>query len=252
MHFHRFGAECDGQHLMTEANPECGNTAFHAFADDRYGIFAGCCRITGTVRQEYPVRFQRHNFIIGRRCRDNGDTAAKLRQAAKDIALYAIVNGDDVPFRSFLLAISCLDVPVCFIPFVSGLAGHFLGKVHSLEARPFRSLFGQVGNIELAVLSVGDNTVGCAGLADIVGEAAGIDTGNTGKFTRLEPVIQRADCAPVRRIRDIGANDQSVGSDAGCFDILIIETDIADMWESEGNQLAGKGGVGQTFLITGH
>src|SRR5690606_34187550 len=117
---------------------------------------------------------------------------------------------------------------------------------------PFGRFFLQRRDIELAVLAMGDDAVRRACFTDIMREAAGIDAGDADQAARDQPVVERAGSAPVGGIGNAGADDKAVRRAPLSLDILVVEADIADMGEGEGDDLAGEGRVGQAFLIAGH
>jgi hypothetical protein len=89
-------------------------------------------------------------------------------------------------------------------------------------------------------------------VADAPGETAGIDAGDADQVAVLQPGVEMRGGAEIGRLRDVGGKDQATGGGARRLDILRIGPDIADMREGEGDDLAGKGGVGQALLIAGH
>ncbi len=73
-----------------------GTSAAITLADGRHGIFAGRGGIAGTVREEDAVRLVREDLLAGRRRRQHGHGAAGFSQQAQDVALDAVVDGDDL------------------------------------------------------------------------------------------------------------------------------------------------------------
>ena len=103
---------------------------------------------------------------------------------------------------------------------------------------------------------MGDHAIGHALVADQSGEGAGVDAGEADDAARLQPFVEMAARAVVgglghRRLDDATHNTGG-GREVGGFDILVIGADIADMRESESDDLAGIGRVGQHLLIAGH
>ena len=98
--------------------------------------------------------------------------------------------------------------------------------------------------------------VGHALLADERGQRARVDAGDADDAARLQPLVEVPGGAVVRRIGDVGLEDAAAhargGGHVDGLDVLVVDADIADMGEGEGDDLAGIGGVGQDLLIAGH
>src|ERR1700719_4939884 len=92
-------------------------------------------RITGTAYSPVAADILRH--------RHHGDAAALRRQHAQDVALGAIIDGDDVTARRGEAAIAVTLLPAGLVPGIALAAGHFLGEVHALETRPLPRLGGK-------------------------------------------------------------------------------------------------------------
>ena len=71
----------------------------------------------------------------------------------------------------------------------------------------------------------------------------------------LQPLVEMAGGAVVRRVGDVGLEDRADRAGAGgrgqVLDVLVIGADIADMREGEGDDLAGVGRIGEDFLVAG-
>ena len=98
-HLHRLGAERERHHLMAEADAEGRHAPVEQFGDDGHGIFAGLGGIAGPVRQEDAVGLERQNVFGARRRRHDRHGAAGIGEEPQDVALDAIVDGDDVVVR---------------------------------------------------------------------------------------------------------------------------------------------------------
>ena len=76
-----------------------------------------------------------------------------------------------------------------------------------------------------------------------------------GLLRPLQPLVKVGGPAVVGRVRHIGLEhraDRAVaGSRRQVLDVLVIGTDIADVGEGEGDNLAGIGGIGEDFLVAG-
>ncbi len=89
-------------------------------------------------------------------------------------------------------------------------------------------------------------------LADAECQRPRVHPGDAGHPARREPGAQILARPPARGPADVLAYNQAARGDMGGLDILVIDADIADMRKSEGDDLAGIGGIGEGFLIAGH
>ena len=64
--------------------------------DHRHRIFPGRGGIAGAVGEEEAVGLVRHHLIEGRRGGQHGHAGAGIGEVAEDVALRAIIDGDDV------------------------------------------------------------------------------------------------------------------------------------------------------------
>ena len=72
--------------------------------NDRHRIFAGRRRVTGTVRKKYAIRVARQNVLGAAIGRDHSDFTASGGEAAQDIVLGAVIDGDHMmPGRSLFV-----------------------------------------------------------------------------------------------------------------------------------------------------
>ena len=113
----------------------------------------------------------------------------------------------------------------------------------------------QVGEVEDAVRRMRDDGVGHALLADERGQRARVDARHGDDAAPLQPLVEIAACAIVRRAGDVGLEhraDRAVPRGRRqIFVVLVIGADIADMREGEGDDLAGIGRVGEDLLVAG-
>src|SRR5262249_49585951 len=151
-----------------------------------------------------------------------------------NISLRAVIDGDDLEFGTGLPAVALAELPAGFIPLVKLRAADILREVHAFEARPFRRLFMQRLEIELALGVVNDDPVWRAAVADRARERAGIDAGDPRHVVLLQPFIEMLVRAPVRGAGDILADDQPARDRVDRLDILGIRADIAYVREGEG------------------
>jgi len=91
-----------------------------------------------------------------------------------------------------------------------------------------------------------------ANVADAGGERARVYAGNAGDVAGFEPGVQAFEGAPVGGLGDLFLYDQATGGDAGGLHVFGIGASVADVRESETDDLAGVGGVGQSLLVAGH
>ncbi|MCY1238587.1 hypothetical protein D9M72_513320 [compost metagenome] len=100
---------------------------------------------------------------------------------------------------------------------------------------------------------MGDDGVGHAVFADPGGQCARVDAAKADDAACLQPGVEVLDGAVVRRLGDVGLEDDADRAVACCrrqvFDVFVIGADIADVREGEGDDLAEIGGVRQDFLI---
>ena len=87
-------AERQPEQLMAEADAE--NRTFAEQTLDRGDRVADRGGITGTVGQEDAVRIVPEDLLGASVCRHRGHPATGVDQAAEDVALGAVVDGDDV------------------------------------------------------------------------------------------------------------------------------------------------------------
>ena len=103
---------------------------------------------------------------------------------------------------------------------------------------------------------MGDDGVGHALVADERGQGAGIDAGKPDDAARFQPLVEVARGAVVGGLGDGRAHDAAAhargGGEIARLDVLVVGSDIADVREGEGDDLAGIGRVGQDFLVAGH
>ena len=102
VHLVRLGAQRQRQHLVAEADAEHRQARVDQLLDLGHRVFAGGGRIARTVRQEHAVRLALEDVLGLRRRRHDGHLAAGAGEAAQDVALQAVVDGDDVELRVLL------------------------------------------------------------------------------------------------------------------------------------------------------
>ena len=256
MHLPGPGADGQPQHLVAEADAEGRGAGSDDLLNHRHCVFAGLGGIAGAVGQEHAVGLHRQDVRGRGGRRHHRDLAAFAGQQPQDVALDAVVDGDDVEFRRGLPAKTLVPLPRGFVPGKTLAGGDHRHQVHAFEAGPFAGFFLQPVQVEHAVLGVGDHGVGHALLADQRGQCPCVDAGQADDAARLQPLVEMAGGAVIRGIGDSSAQDHAARArrrrHVHRLDILVVGADIADMREGEGDELPGIGGIGEDLLITGH
>src|ERR1700675_1061253 len=98
-------------------------------------------------------------------------------ELAQNVALDAIVDGDDVIFRVAALAVAFAPNPGRFVPGEALAAGHHRHQIHAEETGPRFGLALERFDIEIAGRLVGNHGVRHAFFANEGRERAGIDAG---------------------------------------------------------------------------
>jgi uncharacterized protein YqeY len=182
--------------------------------------------------------------------------AAGVRQQPQDVALDAVIDGDDPVFGRGLRAVALVLRPDGLVPGVIVGSGHAGHEIHAGDARPGGRFFFQRVEIERAVGRVGDDGVGHALVADERGQGPGVDARQADDATRLQPRVEMPRRAIVGRLGHLGGDDDAarpVGLvHVDRLDVLLVRADIADMREGEGDDLPGIGRIGEDFLIARH
>jgi hypothetical protein len=173
-------------------------------------------------------------------------------EAAQDVALGAVVDGDNVILGLVELAVALAQRPLGLVPIVGLLRRDLDGEVHAVEAGPLLGNLAHRRNVELAVGGVDHDTVGRTAIPDTTRDGAGIDVAYTGQIVALQPVIERLDRAPVGGVGDVAADDHTSGSRRDRLDIFEIGADISDMRKCEGDDLPGVRRIGDDLLVAGH
>ncbi len=129
-------AQRQAEHLVAEADPEHRLAAVDQLPDLGHGVDAGGRGIAGTVGQQDPVRRQRQHLLGGRRRGHHGHPAAEAGEAAQDVALHAVVDGDHVRPPAVAAAVALAPGPAGLVPAVALAARDLAGEVHALEPGP--------------------------------------------------------------------------------------------------------------------
>ena len=224
--------------------------------DHRHGVLAGRRRIAGTVGEKHAVGIERGDVLGAGLRRHHRHLAADAGEQAQDVALDAVVDRDHVELRLVHPAVALAPLPRRLVPGKALAARHHRHEVHADQARPLARFFLQRVEVELAAGVVRDHGVGHALLADERGERAGVEAGQPDDAARLQPLVEMAGGAEVRRLGDVGAHDDAARArrrrHVDGLDVFVVGADVADMREGEGDDLPGIGRIGEDFLIAGH
>src|SRR5690554_3467203 len=248
-HFHGLGTAGQGQELVTKADAEYRNLGFQHFLDGLDSVVArlGVARAVG---QEDTVRVHGQHFRSRGLRRHHGDVATTGSKHAQDVELYAVVPGDNLELRSRLFTVAIGDVPFGLAPLIGFLAGHFLGQVHTFQAREGLGQFQcTLGG---GILAGNDGAVLGTFVTQDTGQSAGVDVRNANNVVASQVVIQALLVTPAAGDQRQVTNDQAGGVDAVGFYVFVVHTGVADVRIRQGDDLAGVGRVGQDFLIAGH
>src|SRR5580700_7046968 len=177
-------------------------------------------------------------------------------ELAQNVALDAVVDGDDVVFGAVALAVAFVPNPGRFVPGKTLAGGHHRHQIHAEEARPGFGLALERFDIEAAGRLVGNHGVRHAFFANERGERAGVDAGEPDDAAVLQPGIEMFRGAIVRRLGDGGMQHHPARArrrrQIHGLDIVVVDADIADMGEGEGDDLARIGRIGEDLLVAGH
>src|SRR3972149_6972716 len=101
-HFYRARAGGEPEELMPEADAEDGQAGVHDCANRRDCIVAGL-GVAGSVRQKHTVGLHPQNLLGRGLGRHDGQPATARGEHPQNVALDAVVIGDNVKARVFLL-----------------------------------------------------------------------------------------------------------------------------------------------------
>ena len=220
----------------------------------KVGILSISVRITGTayspVAAGSPGPFDRKmpSGLSARMSaadvlrRHHRHPAAIAGELAQDVALDAVIDGDDVEFRLVHFAVALAPLPRRLLP-GEALAVVTIGT-RSMPTSPGHAFASRLSasTIEAAGRLVRDHRVRHALLADERGERAGVDAGKPDDAAALEPLVEMARGAIIRRRGD--GRVQNDAARAGRrrkvdgLDVVLVGADIADVGKSEGDDLA--------------
>src|SRR4029450_8000283 len=167
--------------------------------------------------------------VLGRgRRRHDGDLAAGVGEAAQDVALGAVVDGDDMVLRLAELAVALAQRPRCLVPAVGLLGRDLDGEVHAVEPGPFLGDVPELGDIEFAVGRIHHHAARRPAVADAPGDGARVDAAHTGQIVTLQPVVERLGSAPVGGLGDIAAQHHAARGRIDALYVFEVGPDVAD------------------------
>ena len=131
--------------MVAKADAEHRDLGRHHALNGGHGVDAGGRRVARPIGQEHAIGLVAQDVVRGRVGWDHRHAAAGLGQRAQDVALGAVIHGDDVVARPGLALESMLDGPSALVPLVALRARHLSGQVHALQPGPGLRLGAQGG-----------------------------------------------------------------------------------------------------------
>src|SRR5215469_9033866 len=172
------------------------------------------------------------------RRRDHSHAAGVCREHPQDVVFSAIVDGYDMVTRAILKTTAALAVPHRLRPLKRLAASHLLSEVHPLKAGPLESLRPKIRDVERSRRIVCDCPIRWSEITDSTGEPPRIHAGDSDQAVRFKPSLEGLGGAVIRRRSNRGAQHKPAGDRRRGFDVLRIGSDVANVWEGEGNDLA--------------
>ena len=252
LHLARLAAQGERQDLVAEADAEQWHLLVEHALDRRHAVAGRRRRIARAVGQEHAVGLVAQDVLGRGGGRHDRDLAAGVGEAAQDVALGAVVDGDHVILGLGELAVALAQRPLGLVPAVGLLGRHLDGEIHAVEAGPVLRDLAQLGNVELAVGRMDHHAAGRAAVADAPRDRPRVDAADARQIVALQPVVERLGRAPVGRLGDVAAQHHAARRRVDALDVLEVGADIADVREGEGDDLPGIGGIGDDLLIAGH
>ena len=139
------------------------------------------------------------------------------------------------------------------LPVLPLVARNHTGKVHAHQPRPALCLRNQRRNVEQPSRIVRDHGVWRTEQPDAPGQSTGVDARDPDLATRRQPCLQRPGAAKIGGRSHIFAHHAAHRARGiVALVVFIVDANIADMREGEGDDLPGIAGIGQHFLIAAH
>ena len=246
-----FAAEGESAELVAQADAEDGHAAHHV-ADGADGVVDGL-GVAGAVGEEDAVGLEGEDVSGGGFGGDDGDAAVFAAKHAQDVLLYAEVVGDNVERRFDLVVrrqerVAGLEARVGLVEVIGRLGGDDLGEVGAVHLADGAG----AGNEGLRIRNVGRHDAAHHAVgAKVADQGAGIDLGEDGNGVALHVLIGDLLGAPVGADGGELADDEAFNVRPGSLVIGAVGAVIADLGIGEDDDLAGVGGVGSDFLVTG-
>ena len=182
--------------------------------------------------------------VLGRGIgRGNGYPDSPGAEAFDDIALYAIVDNDDVR----------IGMPgAVSLPGVARFDGGVLGQILSDQTGRFRGAHNHLVGIEDACFTVDDNAVLRAFFAQMAGYGARVHIADTDHAVVCQPGREVFLGAIIGGLGHGVAQHAAQGPRRGRFHVVPVGAHIADMREGKGDDLARVRRIGENFLIARH
>ena len=188
-------------------------------------------RVAGAVGQEDTVRIVRAHIISAHMAGDDGD-GGEPRQVAQDGALDAEVVGHDP------------EGPVAH--------GVRLERCHlGNQVDPVGARLVERGLLQHDVVSRAERSRHGAGVADVAGEATGVDPSDAGHLPALQEGVEVLNRAPVAAPASQLPHDHATGEGSAALVVLRVRPVVADVRVRERDDLAGVTGVGDDLLVAG-
>ena len=255
VHLLGIAAKCERQHLVAEADAEDRNVGLDQFLDGRNRIFAGRRRVAWSIGEEDAIRLIGQNVFGGGGSRENGDFCAKTGDEPQDIALDAVIDGDNVEFRRRLLVKAFVPNPWLFGPDGTLPRCDVFGEIEIKQAMPRCGAFFSAGISNLPSGSWAITAFGMPFSRMRTVRARVSTPAERNNAARFQPMIQMVGSAIARRRGNVGledcANRAGTIGRGQVLDVFLVGADIADMRKGEGNDLAGIGRIGENFLVAG-
>src|SRR5690606_8608176 len=107
------------------------------------------------------------------------------------------------------------------------------------------------GRLQRRLVGVAEGPRHRAGLADVPGEAAGVDARDAGHAVGAQVVVEAPGRPPARRAPSQLAHDDAPDEGAAALVVPVVGAVVADVRVGEGDDLPRVAGVGQHLLVAG-
>jgi hypothetical protein len=185
------------------------------------------------------------------RRRHHAHATAAADQVAQDVALDAVVVGNDERARGVRPrgTVATRERPVRLRPVVRLATGDLLHQVAADQAGGRLGLGDDARGIGVGC---GQHRLLRATLANVPHQGAGIDPLDGGDVVGDEVVAQALARAPVARLRPVLLDDEPLQERTPRLDVLRVDADVADLRVGHRHQLTAVRRVGEDLLVSGH